>query len=74
MAFKKSWKQSKHTVKERRAYNVGFALGVSGVSGDSLYKMYNERHGTVGKTSKEVLASLKGFNRGARVLEKKTRK
>lgn len=73
MAFKKSFNSSKHTLKERRAYNVGYALGITGLHSDALSVMYDERNGTVGKSSKEVLASLKGFNRGAKRYDKSKR-
>ena len=70
MGYKKSFSSKKHTLKERRAYNVGYALGITGLNSDAVSIMYNERCGTVGKTSTEVLASLKGFNRGSKHFEK----
>ncbi len=70
MAKKVGWNNQRHTLKERRAYNVGYALGISGYTGSALEKMYSEKSGSVGKTSDEVLASLKGFNRGYHRYEK----
>lgn len=70
MAYKKSWFGSKHTAKERRAYNIGYALGITGTTSDSLSRMYDERKGSVGRSSDECIASLKGFNRGYRHFEK----
>ena len=74
MSKKNSWNTQRHSLKERRAYNVGYALGISGYTGSALEKMYDERNGSVGKTSDEVLASLKGFNRGYHRYEKGKRR
>lgn len=71
MAKKTGWKEKKHSLKEQRAYNVGYGLGRAKVPADVLSWMFNEIRGTVGRSSKEVLSSLKGYHRGRRHSEKK---